>query len=100
MNSKNQHNKKVVDLINSLDDRDSQEEMLAIHKNYSQVIGGFRIAKTYLIEIDETTGTDHSEMLSAISDLITQAKYCEMDLLEMCASLTNCYNGEEMVEAK
>ena len=91
---KDQHNKEVVDLINSEQDRDIQEELLAIHKNYSQVLAGLRIATNYLSEIDETTGTDHSEMIDQIFALIKQTKVSEIGLLEMASF----YNKEAIAE--
>lgn len=92
--------REVIDLINSVKDRDIQHEMIQINKNYTQVIVGLRIAKNYLTEIDETTGTDHNEMISNIIELIGQAKNSEIGLLEMSAFYSNdCYSGEHQEEA-
>ena len=79
--------RKVIDLINSVEDRDTQEEMLEINKNYTQVIVGLRIARNYLTEIDEVTGADHSEMITNIIDLIAQAKDAELYLLEFASTM-------------
>lgn len=95
---KDQHNKEVVDLINSEQDRDIQEELLAIHKNYSQVLGGLRIATNYLSEIDETTGTDHSEMIDQIFALIKETKLSEIGLLEMASFYNKETTAEEVTQ--
>ena len=88
MKATDKFDRKVIDLINSVEDRDMQEEMLEINKNYTQVIVGLRIARNYLTEIDETTGTDHSEMIANIIDLIGQAKNSEIDMLEFVSAMT------------
>jgi len=80
------HQRLVVEMINAVEDRDVQEEMLAINKHYSQVLAGLRIAVNYLKEIDQDFGTDHSEMVAEISSLLKQSKASEMSLHEMAAS--------------
>ena len=80
------HQRLVIEMINAVEDRDVQEEMLAINKHYSQVLAGLRIAVNYLKEIDQDFGTDHSEMVSEISSLLKQSKASEMSLHEIAAS--------------
>jgi hypothetical protein len=95
------HQRLVVEIINEVQDRDIQEEMLIINKQYSQVLAGLRIAVNYLKEIDDTCGTEHNEMISEIISTIKQVKASEIGLLEMSSDYSNgCYSGEYLEEAK
>ena len=81
------HQRLVIQMINAVQDRDIQQEMLEINKQYSQVLAGLRIAVNYLEEIDNNCGTDHSEMVSEIMSVIKQSKASEISLLEMASSM-------------
>ena len=64
------HKTEVLAIINSVQDRDVQNEMLEISSKYAQALAGLRLAKNYLSEIDEETGTDHSDIFRMIYDAI------------------------------
>ena len=81
------HQRLVIKMINAVQDRDIQQEMLEINNQYSQVLAGLRIAVNYLEEIDNNCGTDHSEMVSEIRSVIKQSKASEISLLEMASSM-------------
>ncbi len=89
------HQLLVNKIINEVQDRDIQEEMLIINKQYRQAIAGLRLAVGQLREIDETTGTEHDEIITNIVDLIKQTKESEINLHEMSAHFTNDYQEEE-----
>ena len=95
------HQRLVVEIINAVEDRDIQEEMRVINNQYRQVLAGLRLACTNLREIDETCGTEHSEMFTDIFSVIKQVKDSEIALLEMSADYSSdCYSGEYPEEAK
>ena len=81
------HQRLVLEMINAVEDRDIQEEMLDINKQYLQVLAGLRLAYTHLEDIDNNCGTEHSEVMGDILNLIRQAKASEISLLEMAASM-------------
>ena len=88
------HQLLVNKIINEVQDRDTQEEMLIINKQYRQAIAGLRLAVGQLREIDETRGTEHDEIITSIVDLIKQTKESEISLHEMSAHFTNDYQEE------
>lgn len=81
------HQRLVVELINAVEDRDIQEEMFYINKQYLQVLAGLRLAYTNLEDIDNTCGTEHGEIMGDILNLIKQAKASEISLLDMASSM-------------
>ena len=81
------HQRLVSDIINGVGDRDIQEEMLDINKQYLQVLAGLRLAYNNLEVIDNNCGTEHSEVMGDILNLIKQAKASEISLLEMASSI-------------
>lgn len=94
------HQLLVNKIINEVQDRDIQEEMLIINKQYRQAIAGLRLAVGQLRDIDETTGTEHGEIITEILNLIKQTKESEISLHEMSAHYNDCYSGEYQEEAK
>jgi exosome complex RNA-binding protein Csl4 len=81
------HKTEVLALINSVEDRDVQNEMLEISSKYAQALAGMRLAKNYLEQIDDETGTDHSDTFALIYDAINNIKYSEIALLQMTAEI-------------
>lgn len=81
------HKTEVLAIINSVQDRDVQDEMLEISSKYAQALAGLRLAKNYLSEIDEETGTDHSDIFRMIYDAIHTTKHSEISLLQMTAEI-------------
>jgi hypothetical protein len=79
------HNNLVVAIINSVQDKDAQNEMLEVSKMYAQVLAGLRIAKQFLAEIDETTGLEHREQIREINHVLCSVRDCEIDLLSIVA---------------
>jgi len=77
------HAREVVALINSVESKDIQNEMLEISSNYSQALAGLRLTKNFLTKIDDETGTDHEELFVQISDLLESIKHSEISMLEM-----------------
>ncbi len=88
------HQLLVNKIINEVQDRDIQEEMLLINKQYRQAIAGLRIAVNQLQEIDEMSGTEHDEIITNILDLIKQTKESEISLHEMSAHYSDEYQEE------
>ena len=80
------HQLLVNKIINEVEDRDIQEEMLIINRQYHQALAGLRLAVSQLREIDETTGTEHDEIINNVLDLIKQTTESEISLHEMSAS--------------
>ena len=81
------HKTEVLALINSVEDRDVQNEMLEISSKYAQALAGLRLAKNYLEQIDDETGTDHSDVFHLIYDAIHSTKHSEISLLQMTAEI-------------
>jgi hypothetical protein len=80
------HAREVVAFINSVEDKDIQNEMLDISSNYSQALAGLRLAKNFLTKIDDETGTDHEELFVQITDLLESIKHSEISMLEIVAN--------------
>lgn len=80
------HAKEIVTLINSVEDKDIQNEMLEISSNYAQALAGLRLAKNFLTKIDDETGMDHEELCVQINDLLASIKHSEISMLEMIAN--------------
>ena len=76
----NTHSKTVIDLINKEQDREIQDEMITLHKNYKQALAGLRLAQEQLKMIDDDCGTDHTEVLKEISSVIAFVKVSEIGL--------------------
>lgn len=83
----NPHTREVLAIINSVEDRDLQNELLEISSKYGQVLAGLRIAKNHLIQIDEEMGTDHSDTFRLIYDAINIAKQSELTMLAQCSEI-------------
>jgi len=79
------HQRVVSGIINAVEDRDIQEELLIISKEYQKALSGLYLAVTHLMEIDETCGTEHDEITYKIFNLISQTKESQISLLEMAA---------------
>lgn len=79
----NSHSKTVIDLINKEQDREIQDQMIALHNRYKQALVGVRIAREQLKMIDDDFGTDHSEILEQIRSVISAVKWSEIGLYEM-----------------
>jgi len=77
------HSKTVIDLINKEQDREIQDEMIALHNRYKQALAGLRLAQEQLKMIDDDCGTDHSDILGEISSVIGFVKVSEIGLHEM-----------------
>ena len=77
------HAREIVTLVNSVEDKDIQNEMLEISSNYSQALAGLRLAKNFLAKIDDETGMDHAELCAQISELLEIIKHSEISMLEM-----------------
>ena len=83
----NTHSKTVIDLINKEQDREIQDEMIAIHKKYNQALAGLRLAQEQLKMIDDDCGTDHADILGEINSVIAFVKVSEIALHEMASSM-------------
>jgi hypothetical protein len=83
----NTHSKTVIDLINKEQDREIQDEMIAIHKKYNQALAGLRLAQEQLKMIDNDCGTDHADILGEINSVIAFVKVSEIALHEMASSM-------------
>jgi len=79
----NAHSKTVIDLINKEQDKEVQDQMIALHNRYKQALVGVRIAREQLKMIDDDFGTDHSEILEQIRSVIASVKWSEIGLHEM-----------------
>ena len=83
----NTHSKTVIDLINKEQDREIQDEMIALHKKYNQALAGLRLAQEQLKMIDNDCGTDHADILGEINSVIAFVKVSEIALHEMASSM-------------
>jgi len=79
----NLHSKTVIDLILKEQDKEIQDQMMVLHKQYKQALAGIRMARETLKMIDNDLGTDHSEILEQIKSLIASVKWSEIGLHEM-----------------
>ena len=79
----NAHSKTVIDLINKEQDKEIQDQMIALHNRYKQALVGVRIAREQLKMIDDDFGTDHWEILGEIRSVIASLKCSEIGLYEM-----------------
>ena len=80
------HANLVCDLINSVDDRDVQDEMLGLNIKYLQILAGLKLAANHLVEIDEEIGVDHSAIMELIKEAIYATEQSEITLLKIVTS--------------
>jgi len=83
------HQRLVSEIINAVEDRDIQEELLIVSNEYRKALSGLSLAVTKLREIDETCGTEHDEIINELISVISQTKESQISLLEMTAHYTN-----------
>ena len=83
----NTHSKTVIDLINKEQDKEIQDEMIALHNRYKQALAGLRMAQEQLKMIDDDCGTDHADILGEINSVIAFVKVSEIALHEMASSM-------------
>jgi hypothetical protein len=81
------HQRLVLETINAVEDREIQEEMIALHKKYNQALAGLRLAQEQLKMIDNDCGTDHADILGEINSVIAFVKVSEISLLDMASSM-------------
>lgn len=83
------HQLLVWKIINAIEDRDVQEQLLIVSNQYQKALSGLSLAVTKLREIDETCGTEHSEIIGELISVISQTKESQISLLDMTAHYTN-----------
>ena len=83
---KNTHGKEVAAIINSVKDKEVQNEMMEASDYYAKAIHGLKLAKQSLEIIDEDNGLDHSEIINLVLEAISATQHSEISLLEMVAN--------------
>jgi hypothetical protein len=83
---KNTHGKEVASIINSVKDKEVQNEMIEASNHYAKAIHGLRLAKQSLEIIDEDNGLDHSEIINLVLEVISATQHSEISLLDMVAN--------------
>jgi len=83
---KNTHGKEVAAIINSVKDKELQNEMIETCNYYANAIRGLKLAKQSLEVIDEDNGLDHSEIINLVLEAISATQHSEISLLEMVAN--------------
>ena len=85
---KNAHGKEVAAIINSVKDKEVQNEMLEASEYYAKAIHGLKLAKQSLEIIDEDNGLDHSEIINLVLEALAATQHNEISLLEMVANFS------------